>query len=69
MSTGVMTSLPTGSDRSLATIFLRLARDPNHIISAFDGFSCKRLEAHQSPTALTVAHQCKRSMVDGTLEI
>jgi len=38
--------------------------DPNHINCVF---SCKRLEVHQSPIAVT--HRCKRSMVDGTLEI
>jgi len=39
VSTGVLTSL-------FAPIFLRLARDPNHTSSVFDGLSCSRLAAH-----------------------
>jgi len=53
-STGVTTSLPSRSDKSLAAIFLRLTCEPNHISSVFDGFSWRRLEAHQSPTAFGV---------------
>jgi len=34
-----MTSPPTRSDRSSAAIFLKLAHDPNHISSVFDGFN------------------------------
>jgi len=53
-------SLPTRSDRSLAAIFLILTCEPNDISSVFDGFSWRRLEAHQSPT------QCHDDISNGS---
>jgi len=66
-STGMMMSFPIFSDSSVAENLLRLTRDPNHINSVFDGFSCRRLAAHQSP--LAAMHCCKWSTVDGTFGI